>query len=181
MRTTEPWFIILAQFLPSLQWSKPAPAHTAPEIAIRRETTPSSSIARCWVATSPGSKVSCERSDPPARPPAYLPTVMTVEAVLGRMDGVTQLMSVLRYGASPRLIECARLPVKDVDLDRRQILVRDRKGGRDRVTVPPASALHELRAHLERMRRQHALHLVRGAGWVQVPFALARELPAVGG
>jgi integron integrase len=103
-----------------------------------------------------------------------------VEAVLSRMEGAPRLMALLLYGAGLRLLECARLRVKDLDLERRQITVRSGKGGRDRVTVLPTSAIDALRRHLERMHRQHARDLCRGAGWVELPFALARKLPAAG-
>ena len=73
---------------------------------------------------------------------ARLPVVLTreeVRAVLQRMSGVHRLMAILLYGAGLRLLECARLRVKDVDFARNQITVRAGKGDKDRVTMLPAA------------------------------------------
>ena len=115
-----------------------------------------------------------------ARRPARLPVVLTraeVTAILGRLEGVPWLMASLLYGAGLRLLECARLRVKDVDLERREIVVRDGKGGKDRVTLLPESLHDPLRAHLERMRRQHQSDLAGGTGSVELPTALERKYP----
>lgn len=75
-----------------------------------------------------------------AKRPARLPVVLTqaeVQAVLSRMQGVPLLLAQLLYGTGMRLMECIRLRVKDVDFDRLEILVRDGKGGKDRVTMLP--------------------------------------------
>jgi integrase len=71
------------------------------------------------------------------RGPARLPVVLTrdeVRAVIARLDGTLRLMVVLLYGAGLRLLECARLRIKDVDFGAKQLLVRRGKGDRDRVT-----------------------------------------------
>ncbi|NMW24807.1 tyrosine-type recombinase/integrase, partial [Rhodanobacter denitrificans] len=76
-----------------------------------------------------------------AKKPVRLPTVLTreeVAALLGQMSGVTWLMAGLLYGAGLRLMECVRLRVQDVDFVRREIMVRQGKGGKDRRTVLPA-------------------------------------------
>ena len=115
--------------------------------------------------------------------PARLPVVLSrseVAAVLSRMHGAPLLMATLLYGSGVRLLECARLRVKDVDFERRQIVVRDGKGGRDRSTLLPAGISPELRAHLERVREQHERDRARGHGWVELPSALARKYPAAG-
>jgi len=112
-----------------------------------------------------------------------LPVVLSrdeVRAVLERMEGVPRLIALLLYGAGLRLLECCRLRVKDVDLDRNQIAVRRGKGDKDRATMLPASAKPALRAHLERVRHQHEADLADGAGWVELPFALSRKLPNAG-
>jgi integrase len=86
------------------------------------------------------------------RPPR-LPTVLTheeVERLLACMVGTRWLLASLLYGAGLRVIECLRLRVKDVDLSYRQILVRDGKGEKDRVTMLPEKLIEPLRAHLER-------------------------------
>lgn len=75
-----------------------------------------------------------------AKRPQRLPEVLTrdeVETLLSKMDGVTGLMAGLMYGGGLRLMECVRLRVKDVDFARNQIMVRDGKGQKDRVTMLP--------------------------------------------
>ena len=115
-----------------------------------------------------------------AKSPHRLPVVLTrdeVRAVLGRFQGAPRLMAMLLYGAGLRLLECARLRVKDVDFATNQITVRSGKGGRDRVTMLPAAVKPELIRHLEQARRQHLTDLQRGAGWVELPDALTRKYP----
>jgi integron integrase len=112
-----------------------------------------------------------------------LPVVLTreeVRAVLQRMSGVPRLMAILLYGAGLRLLECARLRVKDVDFARNQITVRAGKGDKDRVTMLPAAVKDALAKHLELVKRQHELDLAHGAGWVELPWALARKYPNAG-
>ncbi len=92
-----------------------------------------------------------------------LPVVLSreeVAAVLGHLRGTPRLMASLMYGRGLRLLECCHLRVKDVDLARFEILVRDGKGRKDRVTVLPAPA-RRAQAHLERVRRQHLSDLPR--------------------
>ncbi len=103
-----------------------------------------------------------------------------VRAVLAHLRGVPRLMSSLLYGAGLRLLECARLRVKDVDLARRQLVVRGGKGDQDRTTLLPGFAEADLRVHLETVRRQHDADLRSGAGWVELPTALARKYPNAG-
>ena len=115
-----------------------------------------------------------------ARRPARLPVVLTraeVAAVLGHLEGVPRLMASLLYGAGLRLLECARLRVKDVDLERREIIVRDGKRGKDRVTLLPEALQDPLRNHLERVQRQHQGDLGRGMGSVELPTAIERKYP----
>ncbi len=118
-----------------------------------------------------------------ARRPVRLPAVLTrdeVRAMLSRMRGKPLLMATLLYGSGLRLLECCRLRVKDVDFGRRQITVRSGKGAQDRATMLPATVSADLAAHLERMRERHRRDLAEGAGWVELPNALARKLPAAG-
>jgi integron integrase len=118
-----------------------------------------------------------------AKRPGRLPVVLTreeVREVLTRIDGVPRLMADLLYGAGLRLLECARLRVKDVDFGARQLIVRSGKGDRDRVALFPEATHQKLRVHLERVQRLHADDLKRGAGWVELPLALARKYPAAG-
>ncbi len=79
-----------------------------------------------------------------------------------------------------RLLECCRLRVQDVDFGMHQIVVRDGKGAKDRVTVLPAIAKAAFAQHLHRVKRQYEADLARGAGWVELPSALARKYPNAG-
>ena len=89
-------------------------------------------------------------------------------------------MVLLLYGAGLRLLECARLRIKDVDFVSNQIVVRDGKVFKDRVTMLPTSVKAGLAQHLDRVRRQHQFDLERGAGWVELPYALKRKYPSAG-
>jgi integron integrase len=112
-----------------------------------------------------------------------LPVVLTrdeVRAVLWELDGPARLMAILLYGAGLRLLECAHLRVKDVDFAANQIVVRAGKGDRDRVTMLPAAVKTDLARHLELVRTQHEADIHRGAGWVELPWALARKYPNAG-
>lgn len=118
-----------------------------------------------------------------ARRARRLPVVLTrdeTRAVLDHLRGVPRLMALLLYGAGLRVLECARLRVKDVDLASNQIVVRAGKGDRDRVTMLPAAVKASLARHLELARCQHERDLARGAGWVELPGALMRKYPNAG-
>jgi len=118
-----------------------------------------------------------------AKRPHHLPVVLTreeVRAVLAEIHGVPRLMAFLLYGAGLRLLECARLRVKDIDIARNQIVVRAGKGNKDRLTMLPAAIKADLVRHLESVRRQHQIDLQAGAGWVELPWALARKYPNAG-
>ena len=115
-----------------------------------------------------------------ARRPVRLPVVLTrdeVRAVIRQLHGIPRLMAILMYGSGLRLLECARLRVKDVDFARRQLVVRAGKGDKDRVTTLPAIVTDDLTRHLETVKRQHEHDLANGAGWVELPWALARKYP----
>jgi integron integrase len=115
-----------------------------------------------------------------ARRPSRLPVVLTrseVAGVIDQLSGTSWLMGSLLYGAGLRVLECARLRVKDVDFDRREIVVRDGKGLKDRVTVLPESLRFPLAEHVERMRRQHQQDLAKGLGSVELPTAIERKYP----
>jgi integrase len=100
-----------------------------------------------------------------------------VAAVLQELAGVPRLVVLLLYGSGLRLMEALRLRVKDVDLVRREIRVRDTKGGRPRVTVLPEVVVEPLRGHLDRVKRLHQQDLGRGAGAVELPGAFGRKAP----
>jgi integrase len=111
-----------------------------------------------------------------AKRPQRLPVVLTrdeVRAVLRRLEGAPRIMAFLLYGAGLRLLECCRLRVQDVDFGSNQIVVRSGKGDKDRVTMLPAAVKPDLARHLERVREQHRRDLETGAGWVELPTALA--------
>jgi len=114
------------------------------------------------------------RADRPRR----LPVVLTHEEVgrlFAQLDGVVLLVCRLLYGSGLRLLESLHMRVKDVDFQRLEIAVRDGKGGKDRVTVLPATCKQELLDHLERVRHQHREDLGRGLGRAPLPDALARK------
>ena len=115
-----------------------------------------------------------------ARVPTHLPVVLTqaeTNALLARLTGESRLVASLLYGAGLRLLECLRLRVKDLDLERGEILVRDGKGRKDRVTMLPRSLASDLRAQLARARALHTSDLVASFGAVALPDALARKYP----
>ena len=112
-----------------------------------------------------------------------LPVVLTreeVRAVISQLVGPPRLMAILLYGAGLGLLECARLRVKDVDFATNQIVIRSGKGDKDRVTMLPATVKAELATHLEAVRGQHQADLRNGAGWIELPWALARKYPDAG-
>ena len=86
-------------------------------------------------------------------------------------------MAMLLYGSGLRVLECARLRVKDIDLARGEIVVREGKGRKDRVTMLPDAAREALARHLGAVREQHERDLRHGAGWVALPDALERKYP----
>ncbi len=115
-----------------------------------------------------------------AKRPKRLPVVLTkpeVKAVLGFMDGAPKLVAALLYGAGLRLNECLQLRVKDIDCTTNQILVRDGKGQKDRITMLPATVKEPLAAHLKRVWQIHQQDLRQGGGRVRLPDALARKYP----
>ena len=115
-----------------------------------------------------------------ARKPKRLPVVLDrseVAALLGALEGTHWLIAALLYGSGLRLLECLRLRVKDVDFEMGQLMVRDGKGLKDRVTVLPVQLVPALRGHLERVRRLHERDLREGYGAVHLPFAFDRKSP----
>lgn len=115
-----------------------------------------------------------------AKKPQRLPVVLSIEDVrriLAALDGELWLVCSLRYGTGMRLMEVLRLRVKDVDFSRREILIRDGKGMKDRVTMLPNRLQEPLRRHLAVVRATHKAELELGRGDVWLPFALARKYP----
>ena len=132
----------------------------------------------CWTGSFPGStgwfapsarygfRLCCPRPE--------------VRRLLAQLDGFKWLMASLLYGAGLRLQECLMLRVKDVDFAYRQIVVRDGKGGKDRVTVLPENVVQPLQAHLGKVRSLHRCDLEDGYGEVWLPHALSRKYPRAG-
>ncbi len=115
-----------------------------------------------------------------ARTPRRLPVVLSrheVKTLLERLHGTPRLVVAMLYGSSMRLLESLNLRVKDVDLERLQITVRQGKGRKDRMTMLPASIADALRDHLDCVRALHHADLARGLGAVVLPHALAVKLP----
>jgi integron integrase len=115
-----------------------------------------------------------------AKKPARLPVVLTVEEVrdlLSQLNGTYWLMASLLYGSGLRLMECLRLRVKDLELERREITVRHGKGGKDRVTLLPGKLIDALKAQLGRAHVLHQTDLADGFGAVYLPNALEKKYP----
>jgi integron integrase len=115
-----------------------------------------------------------------AKRPQRMPVVLTrdeVHAVLDRMSGVYGLMARLLYGTGMRLMECVPLRVKDVDFARGEILIRDGKGAKDRVTMLPQSLASPLQSHLQQRRALFDDDSKSSKASVYMPDALARKYP----
>lgn len=115
-----------------------------------------------------------------AKAPKRLPVVLTkdeVNAVLTRLDGTMWLIVSLLYGSGLRVMESLRLRIKDIDLSKREILVREGKGFKDRVTMLPVSLVEPLKQHLLKVRALHAEDLAAGHGNVFMPMALDKKYP----
>ncbi len=118
-----------------------------------------------------------------AKKPRRLPVVLNedeVREVLARLGNVHWLVAALLYGAGLRLMEALRLRVQDVDFKRREILVRNGKGFKDRVTMLPDRVVSRLQGHLATVRGLHEKDLAEGFGEVHLPYALERKYPAAG-
>jgi integron integrase len=110
--------------------------------------------------------------------PKRLPVVLTreeIRSLFASLEGVPRLVCCLLYGAGLRLFEGVGLRVKDLEFQRHEILVRDGKGQKDRLTMLPQAARQPLLDHLRQMRTLHQRDLARGLGRVPLPDALARK------
>ncbi|MFO1042264.1 MAG: integron integrase [Planctomycetaceae bacterium] len=117
-----------------------------------------------------------------ANAPRRLPVVLSVDEVRRvlnaiQTEGPYRLIIEILYGSGLRLLECCRLRVKDIDFDRRQIIVREGKGDKDRAVPLPESVRERLLRQIEVMLIQHELDLDQGAGYVWLPHALAKKFP----
>lgn len=115
-----------------------------------------------------------------ARKPVHVPVVLSrreVHALLAELEPPFHLIAQLLYGSGLRVSEALRLRVKDVDFEYSQIVVRDGKGSKDRVTILPELVAGTLQDHLREVRRRHTAALQRGYGGVELPEALANKYP----
>lgn len=115
-----------------------------------------------------------------AKKPVRLPVVLSrdeVRSLLAQLDGTRWLIVSLIYGSGLRLTEALRLRVKDLDFHYKQLVIRDAKGQKDRVTTLPESLIEPLRQHLTRVKECHHLDLREGFGRVELPYALAKKYP----
>lgn len=115
-----------------------------------------------------------------AKAPRRLPVVLDrseVRTVLQQLDGREWLMASLLYGTGMRLMECVRMRIKDVDFLRHEIIIRNGKGAKDRVTMLPRSLSEALQRQVERAEAAHQLDRREGFGLVWLPKALSRKYP----
>jgi integron integrase len=115
--------------------------------------------------------------------PKRVPVVMTrgeVMRVLGCLDGPPKLVCSVLYGSGLRLLEALQLRLKDVELERGELVVRAAKGGHERRTVLPRSLRSAIADQVARVRAQHAQDVKRGRGWVELPRALGDKYPNAG-
>lgn len=115
-----------------------------------------------------------------AKRPERLPVVLSVEEVrrvLARLDGIDLLQAELLYGTGMRILECCRLRVKDVDFERKQIIVREAKGDKDRAVPLPERVERRLSEQVECAKEIHTRDLAAGHGRVWLPYALREKYP----
>ncbi|MBN1781125.1 integron integrase [bacterium] len=115
-----------------------------------------------------------------AKKPSRIPVVFSrdeVRTILNRLDGVHRIMATLLYGAGLRLRECLNLRIKDIEFDFNQILVRNAKGGKDRVVPLPQKLKEPLKEQIARVKKIHQQDLEDGYGSVYLPNALERKYP----
>jgi integron integrase len=112
--------------------------------------------------------------------PKRLPTVLTrteVRRILAELDGPYFLIASLLYGSGLRVLETLRLRVKDVELERNSLVIRNGKGSKDRVTVLPETIRAALVSQLDLVRKRHAYAQEHGFAGVELPYALQRKYP----
>lgn len=115
-----------------------------------------------------------------ARKSRRIPVVFNrheIAAILDKSRQPYRLMIALMYGSGLRMMEVLRLRLKDIDFERKVILVRQGKGNRDRVTILPENLIADIQQAMQRVHRLHELDIAEGYGEVQMPYALARKYP----
>ncbi len=136
-------------------------------------------LVREVLKQEPGDFADFER----ARRGRRLPSVLTraeCQLLFAALEGTARLMAELMYGSGLRLMELLRLRIKDVDVDRRQVIVRAGKGDKDRVSVLPESLHERVRAHRDRVRELFEQDRKAGRPGVWLPEALERKYPKAG-
>lgn len=116
-----------------------------------------------------------------ARKPKRLPVVFSpdeAKRVLENMNGEYQLVAMLLYGAGLRISEALRLRVKDIDFAMQQLIVREGKGGKDRITLLPDRLIERLQSQIQTTLLQHQVDLAKGLGSVYMPAALNKKYPS---
>jgi integrase len=116
-----------------------------------------------------------------AKKPVRLPTVLSrgeVTRVFAQLQGTPKLIASLLYGSGLRLLEACTLRIKDVDLERHELLIRDAKGRKDRRTMIAAHVVPMLRAQLASARTVFEHDFAAGGGYVELPDALTRKFPS---
>lgn len=119
----------------------------------------------------------------PAQKPKKLPVVLTeqeVQRLLAQLPESWSLIGRLLYGTGMRLLEVLRLRVQDVDFERCEVMIRDGKGGKDRVTMLPHSLVQPLTEQLRFARRLHERDRAVGYGEVWLSESIARKYPSAG-
>jgi len=115
-----------------------------------------------------------------AKRSTHIPVVLTqdeVQKILNKLHGQAWLMVSILYGSGLRQIECLRLRVKDLDFGYKQIVVRDGKGRKDRITILPDRLVEPLQHHLKKVKLIHEEDIRDDFGSVALSFALARKYP----
>ncbi len=120
-----------------------------------------------------------ERPNRPRRLPVVL-NKTEVHRLLNHLDGTHGLMARLLYGTGMRLMECVRLRVKDVDFERREIMIRDGKGAKDRITMLPETLIAPMQDHFKRVRGLFEEDRAAGVAGVYLPAALEKKCPNAG-
>lgn len=113
----------------------------------------------------------------------HLPVVFSrneAAAIIGKLDGTIKLIVSLLYGTGMRLGEALSLRVKDVDIEMNQIIVRDGKGEKDRITLLPSKLIPTLRNHIDKVKNLHEKDLKEGFGRTKLPYALDKKYPNAG-
>jgi integron integrase len=116
----------------------------------------------------------------PAKRPQRLPTVFDrseIDALFNHLEGTPKLVAALLYGAGLRLLEGLRLRIQDIDFELSQVIVRNGKGAKDRVTMLPPGLVEPIRGHMAVASQLHQKDLAAGLGEVYLPYALERKYP----